>query len=101
MHMAHRCDVHEERARDALSLGLDNSLPEVHAALYATCAEALSRAAFVRADDKFMADCEDAACCLAGVAQAAAHMAPEHLEECVRAVMGSAAFSDEAGALLS
>jgi len=100
LHTAHRCDAHEQRAREALALGLDNTLPAQHAALHATCAAALSRAAFVRADDMFMADCEDASCCLYGVAHAAAHMEPEHLGECVRAVMLSAAFSAEAAALL-
>jgi len=101
LYTAHRCDVHEQRAREAMALGLDNTLPAQYAALHATCTAALSRSAFVRADDKFMADCEDAACCLYGVAQAPAHMEPEHLGECVRAVILSVAFSAEAGALLA
>jgi len=99
MHTEHKCAAAVLRAQEALSVGLDNSPAELHAGLHATFAAAMARVEYVRADNRFMADCEDAACCLAGVASTASRMDPECLEACVRKTMGSAAFSHEARAL--
>jgi len=100
LHIAHKCAAAVLRAQEALTVGLDNSPVELHAGLQATFQAALARAQYVEADNRFMADCEDAACSLAGVASTAARMDPDCLDTCVRKTMGSAAFSAEAGALV-
>jgi len=99
LHTEHRCNAAVQRTQEALTVGLDNSPVELHKADQATFAVAMTQVQYVKADNHFMADCEEAACSLAGVASTASRMDPDCLEACVRKTMGSAAFSQDASAL--